>query len=275
MTHLQTILDRAPVELYIGEGKGAPMPAMTPSEFVRALYKIALGREADSDGLSHWIQAMESSGDPSIVLRGILDSQEFRLRCEGPEFQADLAKDDEMQYPERVAEVPNVSAEEVHRPLPAPPIGFARDSLFAGIQWHQGWDIFEGVRLPGRNSVEELCGRLRLPTDLTGKRILDVGAWHGAFSFECERRGASEVVAFSLEDPELTGFHRIKTLLNSKVEYVVGFSETKNVKADIRPNFFADGLQASMDLRTSEWCHSASGKIGVTHLLQFFRGNRH
>ena len=198
------------------------MPAMTPSEFVRALYKIALGREADSDGLSHWIQTMESSGDPSIVLRGILDSQEFRLRCEGPEFQADLAKDDEMQYPERMAEVPNVSAEEVHRSLPAPPIGFARDSLFAGIQWHQGWDIFEGVRLPGRNSVEELCGRLRLPTDLTGKRILDVGAWHGAFSFECERRGASEVVAFSLEDPELTGFHRIKALLNSKVEYVVG-----------------------------------------------------
>jgi FkbM family methyltransferase len=59
---------------------------MTPSEFVRALYKIALGREADSDGLSHWIQAMESRGDPSIVLRGILDSQEFRLRCEGPQF---------------------------------------------------------------------------------------------------------------------------------------------------------------------------------------------
>jgi len=62
------------------------MAAMSPSEFVRALYKIALGREADLDGLSHWIQAIESSGDPSIVLRGILDSQEFRLRCEGPQF---------------------------------------------------------------------------------------------------------------------------------------------------------------------------------------------
>ena len=40
--------------------------------------------------------------------------------------------------------------------------------------------------------------RLRLlgiPDDLTGWSVLDVGAWHGFFSFECERRGADRVLA--------------------------------------------------------------------------------
>jgi len=35
---------------------------------------------------------------------------------------------------------------------------------------------------------------LQLPEDLAGKSVLDIGAWDGFFSFECERRGASRVV---------------------------------------------------------------------------------
>jgi tRNA (mo5U34)-methyltransferase len=31
--------------------------------------------------------------------------------------------------------------------------------------------------------------------DLTGKRVLDVGAWDGFWTFECLKRGAREVVA--------------------------------------------------------------------------------
>jgi tRNA (mo5U34)-methyltransferase len=62
--------------------------------------------------------------------------------------------------------------------------------------------------------------------DLTGKRVLDVGAWHGCFSFECERRGAKEVVALSLEDPEAVGFNRLKQVLRSKVRYVKGSTYT-------------------------------------------------
>src|SRR5438105_15509393 len=99
-------------------------------------------------------------------------------------------------------------------PLPSPPMGFSKDRLFEGVHWHQGWDVFEGVRLPGRNSVEELRERVQLPANLTGKRVLDIGAWNGAFSFECERCGASEVVAFSLENPETSGFNRLKSLLD-------------------------------------------------------------
>ncbi len=34
--------------------------------------------------------------------------------------------------------------------------------------------------------------------------------------------GASEVIAFSLEDPETSGFNRLKSVLGSKVRYVTG-----------------------------------------------------
>lgn len=34
-----------------------------------------------------------------------------------------------------------------------------------------------------------------IPGDLTGRSVLDVGAWDGFFSFEAERRGAAPVVA--------------------------------------------------------------------------------
>ncbi|SRR6266540_1852299 len=36
---------------------------------------------------------------------------------------------------------------------------------------------------------------LRIPDDLSGKTVLDIGAWDGYFSFEFERRGAKRVLA--------------------------------------------------------------------------------
>ncbi|MBL8796269.1 MAG: DUF1698 domain-containing protein [Planctomycetia bacterium] len=93
---------------------------------------------------------------------------------------------------------------------------------FDGVRWHQRWEVAPGVFTPGCNPVPRVCGNVGLPADLTGKRVLDVGAWNGCFSFECERRGAAEVVAVSLEDPEETGFERLHRLLNSRVRYVRG-----------------------------------------------------
>jgi tRNA (mo5U34)-methyltransferase len=36
---------------------------------------------------------------------------------------------------------------------------------------------------------------LQIPEDLTGKTVLDIGAWDGWFSFEFRRRGAKRVLA--------------------------------------------------------------------------------
>jgi tRNA (mo5U34)-methyltransferase len=71
---------------------------------------------------------------------------------------------------------------------------------------------------PGPHSVSLLCQKTQLPADLKGKWVLDIGAWNGCFSFECERRGASEVIAYSLANAEVTGFTRLKAVLGSGVE---------------------------------------------------------
>jgi tRNA (mo5U34)-methyltransferase len=104
---------------------------------------------------------------------------------------------------------------------PAPP-DFVAEFAFAGVGWEQHWEVFRGVFVPGGASVEARCAHAGLPADLSGKRVLDVGAGQGCFSFECERRGAREVVALSLEEPSWTGFDRLHRLTGSRVRYVQG-----------------------------------------------------
>jgi tRNA (mo5U34)-methyltransferase len=63
----------------------------------------------------------------------------------------------------------------------------------------QGWfhtiDLGHGIVTPGRDESTRKLGWIHLPADLTGRTVLDVGAWDGFFSFEAERRGAARVLA--------------------------------------------------------------------------------
>lgn len=67
--------------------------------------------------------------------------------------------------------------------------------------------------------------RLRLlgiPGDLRGWSVLDVGAWHGFFSFECERRGADRVLAvdsYAWDRFGMDEFLAARERLGSSVEY--------------------------------------------------------
>ena len=93
------------------------------------------------------------------------------------------------------------------------------DRVHSRFRYHS-IELPDGSVLPGLQPVEHLRWRLDLfglPEDLRGKRVLDVGAWDGWFSFECERRGA-EVVA--LDCIALDTFHEAKELIGSKVEYL-------------------------------------------------------
>ena len=63
---------------------------------------------------------------------------------------------------------------------------------------------------------------LQLPEDLRGWSVLDVGAWHGYFSFECERRGADRVLAvdrFAWDTYGMDGFLAAHERLGSSVEH--------------------------------------------------------
>jgi tRNA (mo5U34)-methyltransferase len=76
----------------------------------------------------------------------------------------------------------------------APPSADLRAAVKA-----QGWfhtiDLGGGIVTRGRDESARKLGWIGLPSDLRGRSVLDVGAWDGFFSFECERRGASRVVA--------------------------------------------------------------------------------
>jgi tRNA (mo5U34)-methyltransferase len=83
-------------------------------------------------------------------------------------------------------------------------------------------ELPNGEVLPGLLSVERLRNRLTqfdIPADLRGKRVLDIGAWDGFYTFEMERRGA-HVVALDLFRNEK--FLLARDLVKSEAEYVVG-----------------------------------------------------
>ena len=63
---------------------------------------------------------------------------------------------------------------------------------------------------------------LQIPDNLTGWTVLDIGAWHGFFSFECERRGAKRVLAvdnYAWNRFGMDEFLSARERLGSKVEY--------------------------------------------------------
>jgi tRNA (mo5U34)-methyltransferase len=95
--------------------------------------------------------------------------------------------------------------------------------------WWHSIDLGGGVVTPGWRGLNDLEADAieMLPYDLTGKTVLDVGAWDGFFSFAAERRGAARVVA--IDDPSYrhraSGKESIELCakaLDSKVEIVWG-----------------------------------------------------
>jgi tRNA (mo5U34)-methyltransferase len=62
---------------------------------------------------------------------------------------------------------------------------------------------------------------MKLPADLTGKTVLDIGAWDGYFSFEFEKRGAARVLAMDAWNGRgLECFLLARDHFKSKVEYL-------------------------------------------------------
>src|SRR5579864_4976766 len=96
--------------------------------------------------------------------------------------------------------------------------------LIARLQtfgWYHSIQLPNGEVTPGLQTLDQLRLRARqfpIPEDLRGKRVLDIGAWDGWFSFEMERRGATVVALDSVRQETLP---KAKELLNSRVEYVV------------------------------------------------------
>lgn len=65
----------------------------------------------------------------------------------------------------------------------------------ANVNWYHQIDLGDGIVTPGVDDSPSRMAPLDLPRDLSGRSVLDIGAWDGFFSFEAERRGASRVLA--------------------------------------------------------------------------------
>ena len=63
------------------------------------------------------------------------------------------------------------------------------------ITWFHSIPLRDGIVTPGRDNSMDKLGQVCLPEDLTGKSVLDIGAWDGFFSFQAERNGAERVLA--------------------------------------------------------------------------------
>lgn len=92
------------------------------------------------------------------------------------------------------------------------------------IKWFHRIDLGHGIVTPGEDDTPAKLATLGMPADLTGKSVLDIGAWDGFFSFEAERRGASRVLAtdwFCWGGPgwgTRAGFDLARRALGSKVQ---------------------------------------------------------
>lgn len=94
----------------------------------------------------------------------------------------------------------------------------------AGIRWFHTIALGRGMVTPGIDPTPEKLAGIGLPADLSGRTVLDIGAWDGFFSFEAERRGAERVLAtdsfcwsgdgWGTRD----GFNLAREVLQSKVE---------------------------------------------------------
>src|SRR6266404_591837 len=84
-------------------------------------------------------------------------------------------------------------------------------SRIAALPWHHSIDLGGGVVTSGNKSAALCNDEAALifdRVDLSGRSVLDIGAWNGFFSFEAKRRGASRVLAtdsYCWSHPEIRG----------------------------------------------------------------------
>jgi tRNA (mo5U34)-methyltransferase len=91
----------------------------------------------------------------------------------------------------------------------------------SGIPWFHRIDI-HGVVTLGSEAPRALQWKSdAIDKDLSGKDVLDIGAWDGCYTFLAESRGARRVVAIdSCQGPSTPrGFQMAKKLLSSKAEH--------------------------------------------------------
>ena len=103
------------------------------------------------------------------------------------------------------------------------PVGSFNDWLKAQVEaepyWFQRIELPNGLVTPGwSDPLRQKLPHFGLPDDLRGMRVLDIGHAEGFFSFEAERRGASEVVGIENYPPMIRKFNICRAGLSSRAQ---------------------------------------------------------
>jgi len=89
------------------------------------------------------------------------------------------------------------------------------------IRWFHSIDLGNGIVTPGPDRSAEKLAQIRMPGDLKGRTVLDIGAWDGFFSFAAARRGAQRVLAvdkYTWRGRGQDGFKLARQVLGAQVE---------------------------------------------------------
>ncbi len=92
------------------------------------------------------------------------------------------------------------------------------------IPWFHQIDLENGIITPGLDASASKLDFIKMPDNLNGMTVLDIGAWDGFFSFAAARRGASRAVALdsyvwqSESHGNKRGFELARRVLDSRVE---------------------------------------------------------
>lgn len=87
--------------------------------------------------------------------------------------------------------------------------------------WWHAIDLGDNIVTPGFTApwVHKLLSSA-IPKNLKGKTVLDIGAWDGYYSFECEKRGAKVTAIDNYQNRKgRKGFNTAKRIIGSKVKY--------------------------------------------------------
>jgi SAM-dependent methyltransferase len=103
------------------------------------------------------------------------------------------------------------------RPVPSETAGKAPTATVPQRRWYHTLELPGGVVTPGEYDLRPALLRVPLPESLEGRRCLDVGTHDGFWAFEMEKRGAREVVAIDLDDPERYDYARPAPIITESV----------------------------------------------------------
>ena len=78
----------------------------------------------------------------------------------------------------------------------------ASSEAVAAQEWYHTLELEPGVLTPGWFDTRPVVRKLPFPQSLRGKRCLDIGTFDGFWAFEMERRGAAQVLAIDVNDPQ-------------------------------------------------------------------------